>query len=64
MWTQWDTQKRYMMNAWSIGTFLATVFVVVNLFGQLVPCVFVLIRKQTDIACGVLFFTIALQVSI
>lgn len=43
--------------------FLATVFVLVNLFGQLGGCALVITRFKVDIACGVLFFIVVLQVS-
>lgn len=44
--------------------FLATVFVIVNLFGQLGGCVMVMGRLKVEIACGLLFFIVVLQVSI
>lgn len=44
--------------------FLATVFVLVNLFGQLGGCALVLARFKVEIACGILFFIVVLQVSI
>lgn len=62
MWLQWGQQRQYMMTSWNIGWALGTLFVVVNLFGQLLPCGMILARKKTDIACGFLVFIIALQV--
>lgn len=44
--------------------FLATVFVIVNLFGQLGGCVMVMGRLKVEIACGLLFFIVVLQVSV
>lgn len=44
--------------------FLATVFVIVNLFGQLGGCVMVMGRLKVEIACGLLFFIVCLQVCI
>lgn len=41
--------------------FLATVFVLVNLIGQLGGCGLVITRFKVDIACGVLFFIVCLQ---
>lgn len=43
--------------------FLATVFVLVNLFGQLGGCGLVIARFKVEIACGMLFFIVVLQVS-
>lgn len=43
--------------------FLATVFVLLNLFGQLGGCGLVITRFKVDIACGLLFSIVILQVS-
>lgn len=51
-----------MNMSWGCGTFLATVFVLVNLIGQLGGCVMVIVRYKVPIACGVLFFIVVLQV--
>ena len=59
---QWSQQREYIMSSWNVGWFIGTLFVIVNLFGQLIPCGMILARKKTDIACGILFFIIALQV--
>ncbi|CAF1241875.1 unnamed protein product [Adineta steineri] len=61
MWTQWGDQREYIMKSWNVGWFLGTMFVIINLFGQLIPCGMILIRKKTDIACGVLFFIVGFQ---
>lgn len=63
MWAQWTEQREYMDLSWGCGKFLATVFVLVNLFGQLGGCVMVIGRFRVTIACGVLFFIVVLQVS-
>lgn len=62
MWMQWGEQRDYIMRSWSVGSVLGTLFVLINLFGQLVPCGMILARKKTDIACGILVFIIAFQV--
>lgn len=49
--------------SWGCGKFLATIFVLVNLIGQLGGCVMVIGRFRVAIACGVLFFIVVLQVS-
>lgn len=64
MWFQWGEQRDYIAYSWSTGTFFGTLFVVLNLFCQLIPCGFILARKQVNIACYVLFGIIALQVRI
>lgn len=61
MWFQWTEQKEFMNNVWYCGNFLATVFVLVNLVGQLGGCVMVIARWRVSIACGILFFIVVLQ---
>lgn len=61
MWTQWSEQRDYMNSSWNCGAFLATIFVFINLVGQLGGCVLVLIQKQVTVACGMLFFIVVLQ---
>merc|ERR1712015_102015 len=47
--------------SWGCGWFLATLFVVTNLIGQLGAVAMVLTRFKVDIACGILFFVVILQ---
>jgi len=61
MWVQWSEQREYMDISWGCGWFLATLFVVVNLIGQLGAVAMVLTRFKVDIACGILFFVVILQ---
>jgi len=61
MWMQWGEQRDYIMRSWNVGWFIGTLFVIINLFGQLIPCGMILARKKTDIACGILVFIIAFQ---
>ncbi|KAL7303541.1 surfeit locus protein 4 homolog [Trichogramma pretiosum] len=61
MWFQWKEQSEYMDMSWGCGKFLATLFVLVNLFGQLGGCVAVIGRMKVNYACGVLFFIVILQ---
>lgn len=61
MWFQWSEQKEFMNNSWHCGSFLATVFVFVNLIGQLGGCIMVIGRWKVSIACGILFFIVVLQ---
>ncbi|XP_014214336.1 surfeit locus protein 4 homolog [Copidosoma floridanum] len=61
MWVQWNEQREYMDMSWGCGKFLATIFVLINLVGQLGGCVAVLGRWKVPIACGVLFFIVILQ---
>lgn len=64
MWFQWTEQREYMDMSWGCGKFLATIFVLVNLLGQLGGCALVLLQFRVTIACCVLFFIVVLQVSI
>lgn len=61
MWMQWGEQRDYINMSWGVGWLIGTLFVMVNLFGQIGGCVMVLARKQVNIACGILFGIIALQ---
>ncbi|CAG7835089.1 unnamed protein product [Allacma fusca] len=61
MYMQWSEQRDYMDASWGCGYFLATLFVLINLVGQLGGCVMVLWRFKVDIACAVLFFIVVLQ---
>ncbi|CAH1100844.1 unnamed protein product [Psylliodes chrysocephalus] len=61
MWFQWTEQREYMDMSWGCGKILATLFVIINLIGQLGGCVMVIIRYRVNIACGVLFFIVVLQ---
>lgn len=63
MYFQWSEQSRYMDMSWNCGMFLATVFVLINLVGQLGGCILILLQKHVRIACGILFFIVVLQVS-
>ena len=62
MWFQWSEQREYMDMSWGCGYVMATLFVLVNLVGQLGGCLLVLIQKQVPVACGILFFIVVLQV--
>ena len=48
--------------SWNCGWFLATVFVILNLIGQLGGVFMVLFRYKVEWACGVLFGIVFLQV--
>jgi hypothetical protein len=64
MWFQWSEQRDYIAYSWGCGWLGGTLFVVLNLLGQLGPCGFVLLRKHVTYAVYVLFAVVALQVSI
>ncbi|XP_026810511.1 surfeit locus protein 4 homolog [Rhopalosiphum maidis] len=61
MYFQWSEQSRYMDMSWNCGMFLATIFVLINLVGQLGGCILILLQKHVRIACGILFFIVVLQ---
>ncbi|XP_076126374.1 surfeit 4, like [Alosa pseudoharengus] len=61
MWLQWREQKDYIEATWSCGAFLASIFVILNLLGQLGGCVLILSRNFVEYACFGLFGIIGLQ---
>lgn len=61
MWMQWGEQRDYIASTWSCGQFIASLFVLINMIGQLGSCGGVLLRKQVQNMCYVLFFIIGLQ---
>ncbi|KAM9310931.1 surfeit locus protein 4-like [Gastrophryne carolinensis] len=61
MWLQWHEQRDYIDMTWGCGAVLATIFVLVNMLGQLAGCVLVLTRKFVPYACLGLFVIIFLQ---
>ncbi|XP_061406284.1 surfeit locus protein 4-like isoform X2 [Lethenteron reissneri] len=61
MWFQWSEQRDYIEGSWGGGAALATIFVLVNLLGQIGGCLLILCRKFVPHACCGLFVIIALQ---
>merc|ERR1719273_3043448 len=61
MWTQWNEQREYMDISWGCGWFLDTMFVVINLIGQLGGVIMVMSKLKVEIACGILFFIVVHQ---
>ncbi|XP_060762877.1 surfeit 4, like isoform X3 [Neoarius graeffei] len=61
MWFQWSEQKDYIESSWGCGFFLASLFVLINLLGQLGGCVLILSRNFVECACFGLFGIIGLQ---
>jgi len=61
MWFQWSEQRDYIDHQWGCGWVLGSLFVIINLLGQLAGCFMVLSRVKVDIAVGVLFGIIVLQ---
>jgi len=64
MWLQWEEQRDYMNSTWGCGWLLASLFVLLNLIGQLGASAVVLVRRHVVTACGILLGIIALQVKI
>jgi hypothetical protein len=64
MWFDWTAQTKYIDIAWNCGSFLATLFVIVNLIGQLAGASLVVAQKHAAPACGLLLFITFLQVNI
>jgi len=63
MFTQWEDQTAYIKGAWGCGSFLAILFVLFNLVGQLIPAALILIRaKDVHIRIGVFLLASVLVV--
>ncbi|XP_063305673.1 surfeit locus protein 4-like isoform X1 [Pelobates fuscus] len=61
MWLQWNEQRDYINMSWNCGMFMATLFVIFNMCGQIVGCVLVLTRKYVSYACFGLFGIVFMQ---
>ncbi|KAH7636871.1 surfeit locus protein 4 [Dermatophagoides farinae] len=61
MWVQWSEQRDYMNAQWHCGYFIATLFVIINMFGQLAGSSLVLTRFYVQAACSTLFGIVVLQ---
>lgn len=61
MWYQWGDQRDYMNHTWNCGWYLASLFVLINLVGQLSGSVMILARLQVKPACLLLGFIVVLQ---
>lgn len=63
MWFDWSAQSQYMEYYWKCGSFLANLFVIVNLLGQLIGASLVIAQKYATTACGILLSITLLQVN-
>lgn len=61
MFYQWSEQRDYMNASWSVGYFIASLFVLFNMVGQLGSSALVLIRKHVKYAVVLLFAIVLLQ---
>ena len=61
MWVQWSEQSEYLALSWNCPNFIATLFIMYNLIGQIGSVGMVLLRWNIDIACANLFLTVVLQ---
>ncbi|XP_020808776.1 surfeit locus protein 4 homolog [Drosophila serrata] len=62
MLSQWDEQREYVDETWLCGKFLGTMFVLINMLGQLVGCWMVISRRKPNIAVGLLLSIVLLQI--
>lgn len=63
MWFQWGEQRDYIEQTWNCGAFLSVLFVLFNLIAQLGGCLMILSRQKVEIAVGILFSVVMIQVS-
>ncbi|XP_065185631.1 surfeit locus protein 4 homolog [Sycon ciliatum] len=61
MFFQWTEQADYIESTWNCGSILSNLFVILNLFGQLVGGALVMIRMKVEIGVGTLFGVVILQ---
>lgn len=61
MWSQWSEQRDYMNANWGCGYFIATMFVLINMLGQLIGSGLVISRFYVQPACTTLFGIVVLQ---
>ena len=58
---KWSDEKDYIDSQWGCGSFLATLFVVVHIVGQLGGCFLILTRKKVEIIFRILIGIITLK---
>lgn len=63
MFSQWGDQRDYMNSQWGCGWFIASLFVLINMVGQLAGSGLIIGRLYVQPACGTLFGIVVLQVS-
>ncbi|KAH8240519.1 hypothetical protein KR038_001847 [Drosophila bunnanda] len=59
---QWEEQREYVQDTWLCGEFLGTLFVLINMLGQLGGCWMVMTNRKANIAVGMLLFIVLLQI--
>ena len=62
MLVQWTEEREAVDLSWGCGWYLATLFVILNLLGQLGGVGMVFFRFRDDIGCGLLILTVCLQI--
>ena len=62
MYFKWSDEKDYIDSQWGCGSFVATLFVVVHIVGQLAGCFLILTRKKVEIVFRILIGIITLKI--
>ena len=62
MYFKWSDEKDYIDSQWGCGSFVATLFVVVHIVGQVAGCFLILTRKKVEIVFRILIGIITLKI--
>ena len=64
MYYQWNEQRHYLAESWSVPQIIASTFVFYNLVAQLSASGMALLKYKSNVACAILFSVIILQVKL
>uniref|UniRef100_A0A5K3EXS2 Surfeit locus protein 4 homolog n=1 Tax=Mesocestoides corti TaxID=53468 RepID=A0A5K3EXS2_MESCO len=59
--TQWSEQVEFIRHVWSTGSFIAGLFILINILMQFAGSAFVMVRYKVKVGCGILLATVVIQ---